>query len=184
MTTITRWTSADLEALPDDGKRYEIVDGELLVSKQLNWFHQRACTKLAYFLIAWDVQSGLGVTNTAPGVIFDEDEDVAPDVVWISNERLATALSPDGKLHAAPELVVEALSPGVTNERRDRQTKLKLYTQRAVLEYWIVDWQRRQVEVYRREQGLLRLVTTLIAEEELTSPHLPGFRCVVARIFE
>ena len=55
-------------------------------------------------------------------------------MVWISRERFAAALEPDGKLHAAPDLVVEVLSPGSTNERRDRQAKLKLYSRRGVRE--------------------------------------------------
>lgn len=110
--------------MPDDGKRYEIIDGKLYVSKQPNWYHQIACTRLGRFLDAWSEQSGLGVANAAPGLIFADDDDVAPDVVWISHERLATALQ-EGKLYAAPEIVIEVLSPGHANERRDRETKLK-----------------------------------------------------------
>jgi Uma2 family endonuclease len=178
-----RYTSADLEAMPDDGKRYEIIDGELHVSKQPNWHHQLVCTRVARFLSEWDDQAGLGVANGAPGLIFADDDDVAPDVVWISIERLATALAPDGKLHAAPELVVEVLSPGSSNERRDREAKLKLYSRRGVQEYWIADWQRQQVGVYRRENAVLRLVQTLLPGDEITSPLLPGFHCLIDRFF-
>jgi Uma2 family endonuclease len=182
--TDLRWTSADLEGFPDDGKRYEIIDGELHVSKQPNWFHQRAATRLGRLLDVWSEETGLGLANSAPGLIFADDDDVAPDVVWISNERLATALEADGKLHAAPELVVEVLSPGATNERRDREAKLDLYSRRRVHEYWIVDWRLRQVEVYRREQSALRLAQTLFAADTLSSPLLPGFTCAVERIFQ
>jgi Uma2 family endonuclease len=73
----------------------------------------------------------MGMTNLASGLIFDDDEDVAPDVVWISYQRLMTALQADGKLHATPELVVEILSPGSANERRDREVKRKLYSRRG-----------------------------------------------------
>ena len=156
MTATLRWTSRDLETFPDDGKRYEIIDGELYMSKQPHWHHQRVCTRIITLLSAWCEQTGAGQTNFAPGVIFAEDDDVAPDVVWISNERLASALQPDGKLHAAPELVVEVISPGSVNEQRDREAKLKLYSRRGVREYWIIDWRLRQVEVYRREQQALR----------------------------
>ena len=78
---------------------------------------------------------------------------------------------------------VEILSPGAANERRDREAKLKLYSRRGVLEYWIVDWQARQVEVYRREELALRLVATLYATDTLASPLLPGFACEVATLF-
>jgi len=181
--TATKFTSADLLLMPDDGKRYEIMEGELYVSRQPHWHHQFACGQLFRFLQEWSERSGLGVANGAPGVIFAEDNDVAPDVVWISHDRLATVLEEDGKLHAAPELVVEVLSPGLVNEQRDRQAKLKLYSRRGVQEYWIVDWQQQQVEVYRRAQAELTLAATLYRDDALQSPLLPGFFCQVAALF-
>ena len=72
MDTAVRWTSADLEALPDDGKRYEIIDGELFVSKQPHWDHQFACLRLGRFLDEWNDQTGAGVVNGAPGLIFGD----------------------------------------------------------------------------------------------------------------
>ena len=183
MSTALRWTSADLAVLPDDGKRYEIIDGDLYMSRQPHWHHQQACMRIAAALDAWSRQTGAGAANLAPGVIFAEDDDVAPDVVWISQTRRTTALGPEGHLHAAPELVVEVLSPGGANERRDREAKLKLYSRRGVLEYWIVDWRTQQIEVYQREQLALRLVATLYPTDTLTSPLLPGFVCQVATLF-
>ena len=183
MRTALRWTSADLAVLPEDGKRYEIIDGELYVSRQPHWHHQRACTRLLVALEAWNVQTGAGEANLAPGVIFADDDDVVPDVVWISHARRATALGTQGHLHAAPEVVVEVLSPGTANKRRDREVKLKLYSRRGVLEYWIIDWRTQQIEVYRREQLALRLVATLYAADTLTSLLLPGFACKVATLF-
>lgn len=182
MTTELRWTSADLTALPDDGKRYEIIDGELYMSRQPDWEHQFICGRLFRFLDEWNEQSGLGVVNQAPGLIFADDDDVAPDVVWISRARLATALQ-GGKLHAAPEIVVEVLSPGASNEHRDREAKLKLYSRRGVQEYWVVDWRQRQIAVYRREQAVLRLHATLYDDDSLQSPLLPEFGCQVSRLF-
>jgi Uma2 family endonuclease len=161
MSTTTRWTSADLELMPDDGTRYEIIDGELYISKQPHANHQDVCGEIFGELRDWNKKSGLGKVLFAPGIIFAEDDDVAPDLVWVSNERLATALGSDGKFHAAPELVVEVLSPGSANEHRDRVAKLELYSRRGVSEYWIASWQTRQVYVYRREQSELKLVATL-----------------------
>lgn len=183
MTQSLRWTSADLELMPDDGKRYEIIDGELYVSKQPQWGHQLACGNVFVQLQRWSHQSGLGIANQAPGLVFAEDDDVAPDLVWISKARLVTALGPEGHLHAAPELVVEVLSPGPHNERRDRDAKLKLYSRRGVREYWIVDWRRRQIEVYRRDNATLHLAGTLLETDTLESPLLPGFACRVSELF-
>src|SRR6266568_511305 len=178
-----RWTSHDLDLLPDDGKRYEIVDGELYMSRQPHWHHQLVCSQVWELLQNWSRQTKAGMANSAPGVIFAADDDVAPDVVWISMARLATALQADGKLHAAPELAVEVLSPGTTNVSRDREAKLKLYSRRGVLEYWIVNWQERYLEVYRREEAILKLHSTLYQADVLQSPYLPGFRCQVSQIF-
>jgi Uma2 family endonuclease len=182
-TKLPKFTSADLELMPDDGKRYEIIEGDLYVSRQPSWDHQYICGRIFKFLDDWNASVGLGAVNLAPGLIFADDDDVAPDVIWISKERLAHALDAAGHLHVAPELAVEVLSLGAANERRDREIKLKLYSRRGVGEYWIVDGMRRQIEVYRREQGALGLVATLYAQDTLATPLLPGFACPIDRLF-
>ena len=184
MTTTPRFTSSDLEAFPDDGKRYEIIDGELYVSKQPHLYHQFVCSDLLIKLGQWSAQSGNGRAVAAPGLIFAEDDDVAPDVVWMSSRRMAAIFRPDGKLHAAPELIIEVLSPGSANEKRDREAKLKLYSRRGVEEYWIVDWRQRRIEIFRREQAQLALAATLMESDILTSPLLPAFACPVTDVFK
>ncbi len=181
MKTI-RWNSRDLEMLPEDGKRYEVVDGELYVSKQPHWQHQYVCGRVFALLDGWSSAQDSGMANFAPGLIFGEEDDVAPDVVWISKERLATALHKDGKLHMAPELVVEVLSPGTVNEQRDREVKLKLYSRRGVKEYWVINWQASILEIYRREEGILTLDRLLYETDSLQSPLLPGFSCQVKQL--
>lgn len=180
--TLLRWTSADLAFFPDDGKRREIIDGELYVSKQPNWYHQVVAGRVNGFLDAWSLASGLGAAAAAPGLIFADDDDVVPDVVWVSSERLAAVLR-DGKLRAAPELVVEVLSPGKKNIVRDREFKLKLYSRRGVDEYWIVDWPQHTLDVYRRDDAALQLVATLHPGDTLSSPLLPGFALPLERLF-
>lgn len=183
VTAPVRWTVADLELLPDNGTRYEIIEGELFMAKQPHWHHQAACNNIAAELTNWNRVTGSGHVAPAPGVIFDDENGVAPDVVWVSNERLEAILGEDGHLHGAPELVVEVLSPGTENERRDRQAKLKLYSLRGVQEYWIANWQLKTVEVYRRQARALQLVGTWQAGDKLTSPLLPGFSVQVAGLF-
>ena len=178
------WTIHDLEFLPDDGNRYEIIDGELYVAKQPDWEHQLVSGNIYDALKTWNRQTKAGKANFTPGIIFTDDTNVVPDVVWISRERLKTALQKDGKLHASPELVVEVLSPGAANEHRDREVKLKLYSRRNALEYWVVNWHMRSVEIYRRENAVLMLVKTLNENDILESPVLPGFRCHVSQLFE
>jgi Uma2 family endonuclease len=178
-----RWNSHDIEMLPDNGQQYEVVDGELYVSKQPHWQHQFVCGQIFALLQAWSSRTKAGMANLAPGLIFGEEDDVVPDVIWISRERLATALLPDGKLHKAPELVIEVLSPGLTNAQRDRQIKLKLYSRRGVQEYWVVNWQDQNLEIYQREDAMLILNKTLYQSDQLQSPLLPGFTCQVSELF-
>lgn len=184
MSSSLRWTSADLEVMPDDGKRYEIIDGELYMSRQPHYHHQYTCGEILGQLRDWSKRTGAGRAILALGVIFADDDDVAPDVIWISDKRLGVALREDGKLHDAPELVIEVLSPGLANAKRDQDAKLKLYSRRGVDEYWIVDWQRRRVEVFQREAAALHPIETLHEQDTLSSPLLPGFACVVDSLFD
>jgi len=177
------WTVRDLELLPDDGNQYEIVDGELYVSRQADWEHQFVSGEIFSVLRTWSRQTGMGVANLAPGIVFSDGSNVIPDVVWISHERLQTALQADRKLHTTPELVVEVLSPGAENERRDREVKLKLYSRRNAKEYWIVNWRERTLEVYRRQDGVLELYKTLNEDDRVESPLLPEFGCRVGEFF-
>lgn len=182
-TTALHWTSADLASLPDDGRRYEIIDGELYMSRSPHYEHQRACTRIGRKLDDWCEQTRLGEAVVGPGIIFDDDDDVIPDVAWVSREQRDQLLDAEGHFRGAPELVIEVLSFTGSNARRDREAKLKLYSRRAVDEYWIVDWIARQVDVYRRGAFDLELAITLEAVDFLESPLLPGFRCQVKDIF-
>ena len=185
MATTIRWTSADLEKLPhDETHRYEIIEGELFVSKTPHTYHQLVCTNAGALLKDWNDKTGAGLAIGVPGVIFSEDNDVIPDVVWISKARLHTALGAGGHLYQAPELVIEVLSPGSQNARRDRELKLKLYSQHGVDEYWIMDWPSRRIEVFRRAEAGLQPVCTLDEHDTLSTPLLEGFAVTVASFFE
>lgn len=182
-TDRVRWTTADLELLPDNGTRYEIVDGELFMTRAPRWSHQKVGDKICAALNRWSEETGLGEATTTPRIIFSDVDNVIPDVVWVSKERLAVLLDEAEHLTGAPELIVEVLSPGENNERRDREIKLKLYATQGVREYWIVDCWLHQVQVYRRQQATLQLAATLFAEDEISSPLLPSFICPIARFF-
>jgi Uma2 family endonuclease len=185
VTNPLRWTLRDLDAMPDDGgwKRYEIIDGELSVTRAPHIRHQGAAGKLHMRLENWSEETGLGNAFQVPGVIFTPTDAVIPDVVWISQERLAHGVDEAGHLTVAPELIIEIFSPGELNEQRDREVKLKLYSLHGVQEYWIVSWQLQTLEIYRRTDAQLQLVTTLLQNDTLTSPLLPGFSVPVVQIF-
>jgi Uma2 family endonuclease len=183
-TRDVRWTIQDIEALPEnEGIRYEIIDGELFVSRSPHHKHQQITGRIFAVLDSWSLASGLGEASIMPGLIFSDHDNVIPDVIWLSNERLAQTQDDAGHFQGAPELIVEVLSPGKPNEDRDRRAKLKLYSIKGVQEYWIVDRIAQQVEIYRRDNGRLVLVATLFIGDTLTSPLLPEFTCAIARLF-
>ncbi|MGJ3246333.1 MAG: Uma2 family endonuclease [Elainellaceae cyanobacterium] len=178
-----RWTTSDIALFPDDDKRYEIIAGELIVTKAPRWSHQEVAGRIFAKLDDWSQATEVGRAAFNPGIIFTDEDNVIPDVVWASNERLNLLLDDAEHLTGAPELVVEVLSPGEKNIQRDYQLKLKLYSQQGVQEYWIVDKDLRQIQVYRRSNAVLTLVMTLQDGDVLTSPLLPDFSCPLAKFF-
>ena len=185
MTVERRFTSADLDCFPDvEGIRYELIDGELHVSKAPGLAHQYVCMSLGSELHTWTKSMGHGRVYGTPGLVFSDDDDVIPDLIWISMERLRAGRDASGHVTVGPELAIEVLSPGSANERRDRESKLGLYSRRDVTEYWIVDWRRHEVQIFRRDEHGLTPVATLGDGDLLTSPLLPGFEIPVASLWE
>jgi Uma2 family endonuclease len=126
MTIATdRFTTANLDRLDlPKGWRAEIIAGALYVSKAPGWDHQAVVANLLTALRAW-TDTPAGRVNIGIGVIYADDDSVIPDLVWISAERLAHGLDAAGHLsQVGPELVVEVVSPGSENARRDCEAKL------------------------------------------------------------
>nr|WP_238718465.1 Uma2 family endonuclease [Petrachloros mirabilis] len=177
------WTTRDLALFADNDKRYEIIDGALIVTRAPRWSHQQITGRIFSALDCWSQESGLGEAAFAPGILLSDEDNVIPDVAWASHARLHQLLNEAEHLVGAPELIVEVLSPGEQNVQRDCQLKLKLYSQQGVQEYWIVDPELHQVQVYRRDQAMLKQVATLFATDILSSPLLPGFSGSLAQVF-
>ncbi len=182
-TTTRRWTTADLKDLPDDDQQYEIIDGELHVTRAPHVWHQIVVGRVGTALEMWSNQTGAGITIPGPGVIFSPTDALIPDLVWVSRDRFPGLLGEDGKLHGAPDLVIEVLSPGPTDEERDRVTKRQRYHDRGVREYWIVDRFARTIEIYRFDEGLPQPIATLGEQDELSSPLLPEFSYRIGTLF-
>ena len=180
MVTSLKLTIDQLEALPDDGNRYELIDGELLVSKAPGIPHQLSFMELLYRLLSYLKKNPVGQLIPGPGVVFDDYNGVIPDLVFVSVER--AHIITDRGLIDAPDLMVEVVSPGEKNSERDRQIKRQLYSRRGVREYWVVDPRLKTIEVYRLQENVLVLEATLRGEDVLRSALFPGFSCAVCEI--
>jgi Uma2 family endonuclease len=176
-------TIEDLDLCPDDGNRYELIGGRILVSRAPRVAHQLIIQNILKAFFNYLDQSPLGTVVSGAGAIFSKYDAVIPDIVFVVRERWGELVT-GGKLTGPPDLIVEVLSAGAENKRRDRSIKRRLYSTYGVKEYWIVDPERRSVEVYRLAGKILNLAATLMDEEELTSPLLPSFQVRVSNIFD
>jgi Uma2 family endonuclease len=146
MPQATEWTAAAVRTLPDDGKRYEVVDGELLVTPSPTRDHQRIVGGLLVLLDPFVAATGLGEAVTSPSdVELDAHGLVQPDVFV---QGLVDGRPGTGWNSGAPLLlVIEVLSPATA--RADRTVKRRRYQRAGVPEYWIVDTDARVVERWR-----------------------------------
>ena len=166
-----RWTDQDLWALPDDGNRYDIVDGELLVTPAPATRHQAVVLEFGAELRGYARTSG-GIAFVAPyDIRFSNRRVVEPDVVYVTAEHRHRIT--EARCEGAPDLVVEVSSP--STRARDRLAKRALYESEGVLEYWFVDLDNDVIEVYRHDGLRYGAPLVLGLDDELTSPLLPGF---------
>ena len=176
-------TVADLDAFPDDdGNRYELIGGELFVSRALGIPHQRVLHNLQMEFGSYLKANSVGVLVPGAGAIFSDYDAVIPDLVFVRNERWDQVVTGE-KFTGAVDLVVEILSPGTQNRERDLSAKRQLYGKYGVKEHWIVDSENREVIVLRLQRQTLEEIARLRGDDELTSPLLSGFQMKVGTIF-
>ena len=175
-------TVADLDACPDDGNRYELIEGELFVSRAPGIPHQRVLHNLQMELGAYLKMNPIGILVPGTGAVFSDYDAVIPDLVFVRNERWQDVASGQ-RIIRAPDLVVEIMSSETENRRRDLSVKRQLYAKYGVKEYWIVDSENRSLLIFRLQEQKLREIATLEEDEELTSPILPDLELKVSAIF-
>jgi len=177
-------TSAELLLLPDDGKRHELIDGVHYVTPSPRIPHQvlvgRIFVAIANFLA---VHQHLGRVFLSPvDVVMSEHDLVVPDLLFVTRDQ--QSILTDANVQGVPALVVEVLSP--STRRRDEGIKRKLFDQKGVREYWVVDPKAMRVSTCRRaEDGSFPIVTTLEAsiDDQLSSPLLPAFSLSMRELF-
>lgn len=175
-------TYEDYLALPDDGKRYQILEGELFVSPAPSTRHQRLLGRLHLEIGTFLLEKPLGEVLLAPcDVLLDEKDIVQPDLIYVARDHAEQV--EERYVAGAPDLVVEILSP--STRRLDEVLKRRRYAHFGIGEYWIVDAEIDVVKVYRRAGDALPRVAELALEEgdRLTTPLLPGFELPLARLF-
>ncbi|HET7285935.1 MAG TPA: Uma2 family endonuclease [Pyrinomonadaceae bacterium] len=182
-TKLQTLTTADWEAMPHgDGNRYEIIEGELFVSCSPGLTHQRVTANLITLFVIFFRENPIAEWVPATGVVFSKHSAVIPDLVVFLDKKSDAIITGD-RLTGPPDLVIEILSPGSANIRRDRMVKLQLYSKHAVPEYWIIDPGNLAVEQYVLHGSSLKLMQTLQHEDVLSSSAIPGFSCQVSEIF-
>lgn len=163
-------THRDLDDTPDDGNRYEIIDGILHVSPFPSTAHQRIATHLTALLYTYVKQNKLGQVFAAGlKVVLDEPTGVGPDITYISTHRLES-LQEDG-YYGSPDLLVEILS---SKPALDTQIKKQKYARAGVPHYWIVDPAKKRLLAYRLDGDCYRLVAEHTADDIFQPDLFPG----------
>lgn len=178
-----QWTYDDYLRLPDDGLRYEIIKGVLYMANASSFAHQYAVNKISMALTTFVEQHDLGYVVPAPFEVHlsDDVRPVQPDITVIGKKF---ALGSETKYFAGvPELIVEVLSP--SSRRHDMHTKMGVYEQAGVREYWLVDPVSRFVDVYFLPDGGQEYVLrqTYTAVDTITSAILSDFQLSATTLF-
>lgn len=173
-------TYDDYVSLPADGRRYEILDGELAVTPAPTTKHQMVSRNLEWVLHGHAREMGSGTVLDAPiDVILSPVTVVQPDLLFVRSGR--EAIVKERGIEGAPDLIVEILSP--SSMRQDRVVKAALYARSGVAHYWIVDPEARTVELYEIEAEAYRLIRKATAQDILRPPLFPGLEIDLGEIW-
>lgn len=184
MPTLTaekkKFTYEDYLNTPDD-KRYELIEGELLMTPSPVPYHQWILKNIGYELEKFIREKKLGKVFLAPCDIHLDYENVfEPDVMFISIER--AGIIGEKNVQGAPDLIVEVLSEGTAY--RDLVKKKKLYAKFGVKEYWIVDPSEKTVEIFKNKDAVFILEKTYAQNDTLESPLMSGLIIKLSEVFE
>jgi Uma2 family endonuclease len=176
-----QWTYEDYLQLPDDGNRYEIIEGVLYVTNAPNSDHQFTVTEASAELRNFVKAHKLGQVLVAPFEVHlaARTRPVQPDILFVRKERW-----PKGRVayfSGAPDLIVEVISPG--SVRTDRVIKFTVYELAGVAEYWLANPHTRTVEVYTWSNGEYALLGEFTGDEQIQSVVLTGIDIMTSTLF-
>jgi Uma2 family endonuclease len=174
-------TAEELERLPDDGRRYELVRGVLVEMTPAGGWHGENSSEISWHINSFVRPRGLGrVYVSETGFVLARDPDIvrAPDVAFVASDRLPPVRDREGYLPLAPDLAVEVVSP--YDRQSDVTDKLLEYLDAGTRLIWVVEPRRRTVTVWTPD----RTARILAESDELDGGEvLPGFRLSIAEIF-
>jgi Uma2 family endonuclease len=164
---------------PDDPGRYELIDGRIVMAPPASSEHGRTGSRIGSKLSTFILVHILGEPfDSSAGFILPSGDLVQPDFAFVSKDRFQNRPLPESTFErAVPNLVVEILSPSTA--RIDLNEKKAIYEANGVDEYWVVDYQQRQVTVFRLMKGRYDAGTVYEAGQEIASQVLSGLRCPV-----
>lgn len=174
-----KYTYEDYLKIPDD-KRYELINGELLMTPSPVPKHQLVSSELYSRLKDFVLKNDIGKVIYAPcDVYFDEENVVQPDILFISKNRLN--IIGEKNIQGAPDLVIEIISEN--SVYRDMVQKKRLYARFGVREYWIVIPEEEEIEIYLLKDNTYQHHKTYGKANTLESPSLKGLTIVLKEIF-
>ncbi len=172
-------TLEDLAATPDDGRIYELIDGEIVVSAAPTFRHELVSQLMNRSFLNWISEHEVGLVLTAPvDVVLGEGQALQPDLLYIEDDNAGEIV--DGRFHGAPDLAVEIISP--TSRSRDSIVKSMRYARFGVREFWLVDPDHRTMSAYDLADGLYQ-ERTADADGVLLSGVMDGLRIDPVSLF-
>ena len=176
---IKKYTYEDYLKTPDD-ERYELIEGDLIMTPSPMTKHQRISGKIGFELIKYVTENNLGEVFYAPyDVLFDDENVVQPDILFVSKDRLD--IIGEKNIQGAPDIIVEIISE--SSAYRDMVQKKKLYARFGVKEYWIVIPEEESIEMYILKEKTYRIYKTYEKDDILESPSLKSLRIKLKEIF-
>jgi len=180
-TSKQKYTYQDYLKLPDDGNRYEIISGDLIMPPAPNTIHQKVALKIEYELLKFNDKEIKGELFHAPyDVVMSDMNVVQPDILFVKTEN--SGIITDKNIDGSPDLIIEILSP--LSRHYDQVQKKETYARFDVSEYWIVDPIKQSIEVYLNKEYEFELKQRLIREGAAKSEVLPGFQVDLKEIFK
>jgi Uma2 family endonuclease len=176
-----KWTYEAYLELPDDGRRYEIIEGVLYVTNAPDIDHQFTVMEIAFHIKRFVMENRLGYVLTAPFEVHlsEKTRPVLPDVLFIAAERWP---EPGVKFYEGPpDLIVEVLSPSTS--RTDQVVKFSAYEQAGVREYWIAHPKTRSVQVFTLSGPEYALLNEFAGDDMIESHLLPALKVTTSALF-